>query len=348
MTSPRFGFTEVSVGPEQAVADGILAEKAGFDAVWVPDHATDVNGDKLEPWTCLAAIGSRTKRVELGPAVTDTQRVHPSRTAHHVACLDGIAPGRALLGIGAGEAMNVVPFGLPWGEPAERAARLDEAVRLIKLLWSSTREEQVSFSGKYFSMTNAFLSLHPTRKPHPPVYVGAMGARATLEIVGREGDGWFAWINTRDQFRKKWKVISDAARGAGRDPRKIDSAVHLMVALPRNSEERKAAMLGAKATLLMEKRTLESMGYTDHLEFLQYQNFTISNDYVKKIFSAASEIPDEYVHKLMAIGTVDEIRALIDDMVKTGVKQLIVCDHLAPKSTKRTLEAFRKLIHEYR
>lgn len=348
MTTPRFGFTEVSVGPEQAVNDGILAEKVGFDAVWIPDHATDVNGDKLEPWTCLAAIGARTKRVELGPAVTDTQRAHPSRTAHHVAALDGIAPGRAMLGIGAGEAMNIVPFGLPWGEPSERAARLEEAVRLIKLLWTSTREEQVSFSGQFFLMKNAFLSLRPTRKPHPPVYVGALGARVTLGIVGREADGWFAWINTREQFKEKWKIISDAARAAGRDPRKIDSAVHLMVALPRNSEERKAAMLGAKATLLMEKRTLASMGYTGDTKFLQYQNFTISNDYVKKIFAAASDIPDEYVHKLMAVGSVDDIRALIEDMVKTGVKQLIVCDHLAPKSTKRTLEAFRKLIREYR
>jgi phthiodiolone/phenolphthiodiolone dimycocerosates ketoreductase len=348
LSSPKFGFTEVSVGPEQAVSDGVLAEKAGFDSVWIPDHFTDVNGDKLEPWTCLAAIGALTERVELGPAVTDTQRTHPTRSAHAVACLDGIAPGRALLGIGAGEAMNVVPFGLPWGEPAERAARLEEAVRVIKLLWSSTREDQVDYSGKYYTMKSAFLSLHPVRKPHPPVYIGAMGARTTLEIVGREGDGWFAWLNTRDQFRKRWKIIEEAARAAGRNPKKIDSASHCMVALPRDADERKAAMLGAKATLLMEKKTLESMGYTDHLKFLQYQNFTISNEYVKKIFTAASEIPDEYVHKVMAVGSIDDIRALIEQMTKTGVKHLIVADHLAPKSTKRTFEAFKKLIREYR
>lgn len=348
MNSPRFGFTEVSVGPEQAVSDGVLAEKAGFDSVWIPDHATDVNGDKLEPWTCLSAIAALTKRVELGPAVTDTQRTHASRTAHAVACLDGISQGRALLGIGAGEAMNIVPFGLPWDEPSARAARLDEAVRVINLLWASTRESQVAFSGKYYSLKDAFLSLHPTRKPHPPVYVGAMGSRSTLEIVGRQGDGWFAWINTPEQFKKRWAIISEAAKGAGRNPRKIDSASHLMVALPRDAEERKAAMLGAKATLLMEKRTLESMGYTEHLKFLQYQNFTISKEYVQKIFTAASEIPDEYVHRVMAIGSVDDIRALAEKMVKMGVKHLIVCDHLAPKSTKRTLEVFRKIIREYR
>lgn len=346
--NPRFAFTEVSVGPEQAVSDGALAEKAGFDSVWIPDHFTDVNGDKLEPWTCLAAVAAVTKRVGLGPAVTDTQRAHPSKTAHSVVSLDGISNGRAILGIGAGEAMNVVPFGLPWDEPAGRAKRLEEAVKVIKLLWGSTREDQVSFSGDYYALKDAFLSLHPTRKPHPPVYIGAMGAKATLEIVGREGDGWFAWINTEEQFKRRWAIIEASAKRAGRNPRKIDAAVHCMVALPRNSEERKAAMLGGKATLLMERRTLESMGYTNHLSFLQYQNFTISNDYVKKIFQAASEIPDEYVHKLMAIGSVDEIKSLVERMSKMGVKTLIVADHLAPAGTKRTFEAFRKIIRDYR
>jgi phthiodiolone/phenolphthiodiolone dimycocerosates ketoreductase len=348
LDSPKFGFTEVAVDPVQALEDGIAAEKAGFDAVWIPDHFTDVDGDKLEPWTCLAAIAARTKKVQLGSAVTDTQRTHPSRTAHATACLDAISGGRVILGIGAGEAMNVVPFGLPWDEPAGRAARLGEAIKVIKLLWASKREEQVSYEGKYYNLKDAFLSQHPTRSPHPPVYIGSLGSKRTLEMVGREGDGWFAWINSTDQFKKRWKIIAEAAKKAGRNPRKIDTASHLMVALPRDAEEKRSAMLGAKTTLLMEKRTLESMGYTEHLKFLQYQNFTISKDYVKKLFDAAADIPDEYVNKVMAVGTVDDIREQIDKMTKAGIKHMIVADHLAPKTTKRTLEAFKKLIREYR
>ena len=114
----KFGLAEVSVEPQQAVEDGVLAEKAGFDSIWVPDHIVDVNGDKMEPWTVLSAIAVQTKKVKLGPAVTDTQRSHPSRTAHVATTLNHISKGRVLLGIGAGEAMNVVPYGLPWGEPA--------------------------------------------------------------------------------------------------------------------------------------------------------------------------------------------------------------------------------------
>jgi phthiodiolone/phenolphthiodiolone dimycocerosates ketoreductase len=343
----KFGLTEISVEPQQAVEEGILAEKAGFDSVWIPDHIVDVNGDKLEPWTVLSAIAVQTKKIKLGSAVTDTQRAHPSRTAHTVTNLNHISKGRVLLGIGAGEAMNVVPYGLPWEEPAGRAARLEEAIKVIKLLWSSTREQMVSFSGDYYSLDKAFISLRPYGSSPPPVYVGAMNAKTTLQMCGRLGEGWFSWFNTPETFVRKWKIVAEAARAAGRDPRKIDTASHLMIALPRNSEERRSAMLGAKSTLLMEKRTLASMGYDVQADFLQYQNFTITKEYVAGIMKAASEIPDEYVHRCMAIGTLDEVKALVEQFSKAGIKHMIVADFLAPKTTKKTIQSLQKLIASY-
>jgi phthiodiolone/phenolphthiodiolone dimycocerosates ketoreductase len=340
----KFGLAEVSVEPQQAVEDGVLAEKAGFDSIWVPDHIVDVNGDKLEPWTVLSAIAVQTKKVKLGPAVTDTQREHPSRTAHVATTLNHISKGRVLLGIGAGEAMNVVPYGLPWGEPSERAARLEEAVRVIKLLWASSREKMVSFSGDYYSLNKAFISLRQYKETPPPVYVGAMNATTTLELTGKMGEGWFCWFNTPETFARKWKIVSEAARAAGRDPRKIDTCSHLLMALPRNSEERASAMLGAKATLLMEKRTLASMGYEPRADFLQYQNFTITKEYVARIMKEASEIPDEYVHRCMAVGTLEDVERLVEQFAKAGIKHIVVADFLAPKTTKRTIQSLRKLI----
>jgi phthiodiolone/phenolphthiodiolone dimycocerosates ketoreductase len=300
MSKLKFGFVETSVDPVQAIRDGIRAERAGFDTLWIPDHATDVNGDKLEPWTVLSAVAVQTRKIGLASAVTDTQRSHPARTAHTTACLDVISRGRVILGIGAGEAMNIIPFGLPWDKPAERVRRLEEAIRVIKLLWDSRRESMVNFDGRYFKLSGAFLSLPPYRKP--PVFVGALGSRSMLEIAGRFGEGWLSWFNTPETFRQRWKIVEEAARSAGRSPKSIEATSHLMIALPRNGEEKRAAMLGAKSTLLMEKRVLESMGYTAHLDFIHYQNFTISSAYVAKIMEAASEIPDEYVHRVMAVG----------------------------------------------
>ncbi|MGA2664677.1 MAG: LLM class flavin-dependent oxidoreductase [Nitrososphaerales archaeon] len=344
----RFGLATVSVEPQQAVEDGILAEKAGFDAIWVPDHIVDVNGDKLEPWTVLAAIAVQTKKVLLSPSVTDTQREHPSRTAHVATTLNHISKGRAIVGIGAGEAMNVVPYGLPWDEPAGRAARLEEAIRVIKLLYSSSREKMVSFKGSYYSLDRAFLSLRQYGPNPPPVYVGAMNARTTLELTGRLGDGWFCWFNTPETFRRKWKIVEESARRAGRDPGAIESCSHLLMALPRNAEERKAAMLGAKATLLMERRTLASMGYDLGEELLQYQNFTISKEYVASIMKAAADIPDEYVHRCMAVGTLEDVERLVGEFEKAGIKHLVVADFLAPATTKRTIRSLSKLIAAHR
>lgn len=348
MSKLKFGFVEISVDPLQAVDDGIRAEKAGFDSLWIPDHFTDVNGDKLEPWTILSAIAVQTKKVRLASAVTDTQRSHPARTAHTTACLDVISRGRVILGIGAGEAMNVVPFGLPWEEPAGRAARLEEAVRVIKLLWGSKRENMVNFEGRFYNLKGAFLSQVPYRKPHPPIFVGALGARSTLGIAGMLGDGWFSWFNTPETFKKRWRVVEEAARNAGRSPRDIEAATHVMMALPRNAKEMSAAMLGAKATLLMERRVLESMGYKAHLDFMHYQNFTITREYVGKIMEAASDIPDEYVHRVMAIGDMSDVEEKIDDLVKAGAQHIAIADFLAPKSVRRTLERFRKMLRRYR
>ena len=348
MSSPRFGFADTSVGAMQAIEDAVAAERAGFDAVWVPDHFTDVDGDRLEPWTVLASVAGQTKRIELGSGVTDTQRSHPSRTAHAVASLDVISGGRVLLGIGAGEAMNVIPFGLPWEEPAGRAARLEEAVRVIRLLWTSKREAKVSFSGKYYNLRDAFLSQGPARKPHPPVYIGAMNSKRTLDVTGRLGDGWIGWFNTPESFKNKWKIVHDAAAAAGREPDKIESVSHLMVGLPRNSEEKDLAMLGAKSSLLMEKENLKGMGYTNFSGFTQYQNLVISKEQVDNIFRVAAEIPDEYVHRSMAIGTMEDVRMKVEEMYDAGIRHIVLIDLLAPGTTKRTIEEFAKLIRNYR
>ncbi len=130
-------------------------------------------------------------------------------------------------------------------------------------------------------------------------------------------------------------------------PKSIEAASHLMMALPRSRGEMKAAMLGAKSTLLMEKRVLESMGYTAHLGFIHYQNFTISREYVARIMEAASEIPDEYVHRVMAIGEMGDVEEKIDSLAKAGAKQLAIADFLAPRTVRRTLESFAKVLGNY-
>jgi phthiodiolone/phenolphthiodiolone dimycocerosates ketoreductase len=346
MSPPTFGYVDGSVDPLLAVECGLLAEKNGFDILWLPDHIVDVDGDKLEPWTILSAVAAKTKRIRLASSVTDTQRSHPSRTAHAVACLDVLSKGRAVLGIGAGEAMNITPFGLPWDSPRDRVIRLDEAVQVIRLLWGSSRKRPVDFAGSFFSLKQAFLSQTPYSKPNPPIFIGAFASPRALRVAGKRGDGWHSWINTPDTFRKRWAVVRESIKASGRSDRKFVTSSHLMIALPRNHEERKAALLAGKATLLMEKDVLVSMGYAS--EVAQYQHQMVLREDVAKVMDEAAKIPDDLVYRTMAIGGIGEIEEKVEELAKAGIKHLAIADLLAPKTAKRTLQICRRITRRSR
>jgi len=305
----------------------------------------DVDGDRIEPWTVLSAIAARTRKIQLASSVTDTQRCHPARTAHSVACLDAISRGRAILGIGAGEAMNIVPYGLPWESPRERVIRLGEAIEVIRLLWSSSREEPKDFTGRFYSLKKAFLSQRPARKPCPPIYVGAIASKGALQVVGRLADGWHAWLNTEDTFKRRWSIIKQAAESAGRPAEQIEATSHIMVAFPRNSTEKKIAMLGAKSLLFVEKNMLREFGYDTQMD--QYQNLDVGKQSVARIMEAAQRVPEDLVYRVLAVRGADDVNDRVEELSRAGVTHFAIGDLMAPKTVNRTLRLFSKIIRRY-
>lgn len=346
MTSITFTFINSGVDPLRCLEDGLRAERAGFDAVWLPDHYVDVDCERLEPWTMLSAIAARTRKIKLASGVTDTQRTHPTRTAHMVACLDVLSKGRTILGIGAGEAMNTVPFGLPWEPPDQRLNRLEEAIKVIALLWESSIDLPKNFTGNFFNLKNAHLDQQPKQKPYPPFYIGAIASRRALEIVGKYGDGWFGWLNTPQTFRKRWKIISESAKSAGRSLKEIKPSTQLMIAFPRNAAEKKAALLSAKAALVMEKSVLRALGKESN-PMEHYQNLAISKENFKKILNIASSIPDDYVDQLMVVGGVREVEEKIEELSRAGVKEFAVSDITPPRNVDKIMKVFPRLIRDY-
>jgi len=117
-----------------------------------------------------------------------------------------------------------------------------------------------------------------------------------------------------------------------------------MVAFPRTSEEKRLALLSAKALLLMERSVLKTLGYTHVIP--QYQHIMTSRDDVAKIMNEAQKIPDDFVYRTMAFdkNTVEE---RIDELASVGVRHFAVADLLAPKTVRRTLTSFRTIIREY-
>jgi alkanesulfonate monooxygenase SsuD/methylene tetrahydromethanopterin reductase-like flavin-dependent oxidoreductase (luciferase family) len=332
MEGLKFGTTISMFPTRDFVRAGMLADKYGLDSVWIPDHMTDLppSGDKAEPWTTLSAIGARTEHVMLSPIVTDTQRRHPAVTAHAVSTLDELTNGRAALALGAGELMNIKPFGLPWEDPQGRADRLAEAVQVIKLLWGSTREKPVDFSGKYYNLTQAWLDQHPVQKPHPKLFVGSLGGPRTLKVIGKYADGWVPWMNTVETFKRRSEKIREVAEQVNRSFDEIDRAVVVFTAATKDERLQKRAIDALKAEIIVvnDRRVLKEMGFDvliDGSEY-KYQKSLPTQERADIASRAASSMPDEIAAEFMVIGDSSQLIEKIDRYIRAGARHVIIRD----------------------
>ncbi|HVD20560.1 MAG TPA: LLM class flavin-dependent oxidoreductase, partial [Nitrososphaera sp.] len=166
-----------------------MADRLDYDSIWAMDHSNVPqwkNAVVNDAWLLLAALGAVTRNVELGTCVTDAIRRHPSAIALSTITLDRITQGRGILGIGAGEAQNVVDFGIEFSKPV---AKFKEQLEVIERLFESSPDRRVDYNGEYYKLINACLQAKSIRNPRPPVYIAA-GAPKTLQLCAEYGDGW--------------------------------------------------------------------------------------------------------------------------------------------------------------
>jgi coenzyme F420-dependent glucose-6-phosphate dehydrogenase len=175
--------------PRQLLDFAVHAEAVGFDSIMVSDHFQPwrhTGGHAPFSFAWLGALGERTSRAIIGTSVvTPTFRYHPSIVAQAMATLGALYPGRVILGVGTGEALNDVPAtGIEWPPFKERFGRLREAIQLMQRLW---REERVDFEGEYYRTRRATIYDRP--ETPVPIYVAASGPSAA-RLAGRLADGF--------------------------------------------------------------------------------------------------------------------------------------------------------------
>ncbi|HSV67767.1 MAG TPA: glucose-6-phosphate dehydrogenase (coenzyme-F420) [Mycobacteriales bacterium] len=215
-------------GPRELVELAVRAETAGLDSVLVSDHFLPWRhhgGHAPHSLVWLGAAGERTSRVLLGTSVlTPTFRHSPPLVAQAFATLGCLCPGRVLLGVGTGEAMNEVAVtGLDWPDFRERWARLREAVTLIRALW---RGERVSFDGTYYRTVNAMLYDVPAEPV--PIYVAAGGPQMA-KYAGRVGDGLICTSGKGMELYRDslLPAVDEGLAAAGRAPGSIDRMIEI-------------------------------------------------------------------------------------------------------------------------
>lgn len=349
--SMRFGCHLVTYGSvEQTVRYAVLAEKCGFDTVTVPDHLFHPLTRvflKKPPWeafTVIAAIASHTTRIRMMPAVTDSVRRHPALLAHTVATLDHISGGRISLGIGAGEAYNIVPLrDVKWDRPY---TRFEEALSLVKALWSSTKERPTNFDGDYFKLRQAYQSFKPLQKPHPPIYVGGYGPKMRL-LTGAEGNGWLPWIHAPETYAKDLKLIVESAKRSGRSVEEIETAVitpTLVLSDPDKAWE--LATPRNRVGLALRASLLKKMGYSKLAKKATHLwSIAFTDKQIEQVMKVAEEIPLEAVKKVTAAGTADDAIQQIDNYLKAGVSHFIAQPLI--ENFEETTTAYRDKIIPY-
>lgn len=181
--------------PRSLVELARLAEEAGFDLVSISDHFHPwirEQGHSPFVWSVLGAIAEATSTVEVGVGVTcPTSRIHPAILAQAVATTSQLLKGRFVWGVGTGEFLNEHILDDSWPTHEVRAEMLEEAIELIRRLWS---EESVTHRGTYFTVNDACILDQP--ETHLPIVVSAFG-KASAALAARIGDG--LWVSGADE-----------------------------------------------------------------------------------------------------------------------------------------------------
>jgi alkanesulfonate monooxygenase SsuD/methylene tetrahydromethanopterin reductase-like flavin-dependent oxidoreductase (luciferase family) len=186
-------------------------DAAGYEGLWAWDHFTG-QGDHTVPvvenWTILSMAAALTEHVTVGPFVLNVMNRHPAVVARMASTLQIASGGRLVLGIGIGGAPREhAAYGIDFPAAPERVARLEEAVAVIRAMWTGG---PVTRESPYYPLHGA--SAHPVPSPPPPIIVGGE-TPAGARLAGRIGDGWSAFD---DNFEQNLPLYLEALAATGR------------------------------------------------------------------------------------------------------------------------------------
>lgn len=214
----KFGITwglhpEIISPPEVALSTAETVENLGFDSLWMGDHIAFHGGHYTECLTTLAAFAARTTRLTIGSSVYLLPLRTPGIAAKCAATVDYLSGGgRFVFGVGVG-GEGKEEFDLCGVPVSERGARTDEAIEIIRKLWTG---EKVCHEGRFWSFGETSQSPPPPTSGGPPIWIGGRSdaARKRAALIG---DGYVSYLFTASQFASGLSQIREWADEAGRE-----------------------------------------------------------------------------------------------------------------------------------
>src|SRR5262245_18531417 len=270
--------------PEVLLEHAILAESLGFDALTVSDHFHAWGDDASAcgfAWTWLGAVAARTRRVRIATAVTcPLFHYHPGLVAQAAATVDRLSAGRFALGVGTGEGINERPLGFPFPGYKERAARMTEAITIMRGLLSG---QKLDFAGTHYRTDKARLYSPPVGGV--PIWMSAGGPQSAA-LAGQIADGLILSVKVPAEAREQIiDAFRAAARGAGRSAPTVVAQRWSILAADENEawqalkawrglpvegrlEEVDPAVLGARADTMDRREIIAKYAWARRPEYL--------------------------------------------------------------------------------
>ncbi|MQA12654.1 MAG: LLM class flavin-dependent oxidoreductase [Pseudonocardiaceae bacterium] len=349
---------------DAAVRFAQRSEADGFDAVWWPDHLMGWHPDTMwtpdltplaemqssphvyfDPLLMMGVVGSQTERIRVGVVVTDLIRRHPAMAAQAALTLDHVTRGRAIIGLGSGERLNVTPYGMSFDTPV---ARLSEGIDIMRLLWQS--DGPVDFDGRFHRLDHAVLGLAPYGEAPPPIWTAAHGPRM-LRLTGDKADGWIPTKMAPADYRSSWDTIGRAAESAGRDPAAITPGMlgYVLMGPDEETVQRLTeAPLMRALCVLLPSQVFRDLGLEPPLEaagsgFHDFIPTAIERAESLRIIDA---IPPKVVRHYAFCGTPKQVAEQVREYQDAGLRHLVMWNVTAfgdPSLAKWSFRAMNEL-----
>jgi 5,10-methylenetetrahydromethanopterin reductase len=285
------------------------AEHAGLDSVWMADgyYARD-------PLVSLAAVASATERVMLGTSVLNPFTRHPAALAMAFATLDELSGGRAVIGIGSGARHQVE------GQMGYDGSRPLTAVReAIDVLERMATGKEVDYEGKAMTARGVRLVVRGARQL--PIYVGAVGPKM-LQLAGERGAGAFVPQTSPTFVRSAVAEVAKGALAAGRNPREIDVAAMVILAVADDEEAAQRSvgpLLGVLMLAPETERLLEGNGLDPAIAGRLREAYAAGG-----VREVARTVTPEMIDKLAIAGPPDLCRDKLQALVDAGVTHPVI------------------------
>ncbi|HSD57108.1 MAG TPA: 5,10-methylenetetrahydromethanopterin reductase [Methanotrichaceae archaeon] len=285
-----------------------LAEDAGFENIWITDHYNN-----RDVWTTLAVLSLLTNKIHLGTGVTNPYTRNNAITASSIASINELSGGRAILGIGPGDKATFDKMGIDWDKPL---TRVKEAVLAIRAFLAREQVNQAGFKGAQLAFSMGRI----------PIYIGAQGPKM-LELAGAIADGVLINASHPDDFKFAVPMIRQGAEKAGRKPEDVQVCAYTCFSADKDQAKAVNASKIVVAFIVngSPENVLERHGIG------QDEAKKISEALAKYDFKSAMDaVTPRMVEAFSVSGIPKDCRARVDELLKTGVTQIVVGSPIGP------------------